>query len=422
MRNETKCLTIPTVSLEGYDSLTVPVYRASTIRYPDASSFAARFERDTDGYTYGLYGTPTHRYLEYKITELEGGARTILAPSGQAAITNTLLALLHAGETVLIPDTVYGPVRDFAQNELRALGIRAVFYDPCDLKALASLLDDQTRLVWVESPGSVTMEVQDLPAIVEMAHAKGALVGCDNTWASPLNCRPLDLGADIVVEALSKHFCGHSDVLMGSVTLRDPGLGQRLKAAFGRIGIGVSPDDCVLVLRGIETLAVRLKRAAMTARAIADWLERHPLVEKVYFPALPGSPGHEIWKRDFAGSCGVLTFSLVNSVNAGIIKALDALKLISIGASWGGTKSLIAPTSLRDLRTVKPWIGPDYLLRLSIGLEHPDDIREDLELFFSSLEATAGEPNARDGTGRMVERNKQTLAEEMPLKSRSELS
>jgi cystathionine beta-lyase len=389
MRNETKCVTKAAVSLEGYDSLTVPVYRASTIRYPDAASFANRFERGADGYVYGLYGTPTHRYLERKITELHEGARTVLSPSGQAAITMTLLSVLQAGDRLLIPDTVYAPVRDFANTELKALGIDSVFYDPTDLGALATEIDGRTRMIWVESPGSVTMEVQDLPAIVAMAQAKGALVGCDNTWASPLNFRPLAHGADIVVEALSKHMGGHSDILMGSVTVRDDALGIRLKAAYGRLGIGVSPDDCALVLRGIETLAVRLARAAASATIIADWLASHPLVDQVLFPALPGSPGHAIFQRDFAGSCGVLTFALDASVQGRTFEALDALELIAIGASWGGTQSLIAPTSVKPLRTAKPWTGPDYLLRLSVGLEDPDDLRADLERFFADLTATA---------------------------------
>ncbi len=389
MRDETWCVTRAPVSLEGYDSLTVPVYRASTIRYPDAASFASRFERGADGYVYGLYGTPTHRYLERKITELHAGIRTVLAPSGQAAITMSFLALLHAGDKVLIPDAVYGPVRDFADNELKALGIDAVFYDPVDIAALEALIDEQTRLVWVESPGSVTMEMQDVPAIVGLAHARGALVGCDNTWASPLNFKPLAHGADLVVEALSKHFAGHSDVLMGSVTVRDETLGHTLKAAFGRLGIGVSPDDCVLVLRGIETLAVRLSRSSASAGTLASWLSDHPLVDRVLFPALPLSVGHDIWKRDFAGSCGVLTFALDPSVSAGTLVALDALELIAIGASWGGTRSLIAPSSVKSLRSAKAWAGPDYLLRLSVGLEHPEDLKTDLDRFFSALEKAA---------------------------------
>lgn len=385
MHDDTRCVTKSPVSLDGYDSLTVPVHRASTIRYADAASFAARFERGADGYVYGLYGTPTHRYLEYKITELEGGVRTVLAPSGQAAITMAMVALLKTGDRVLIPDTVYGPVRDFAANELAALGIDAVFYDPLDLVTLDKLIESHTRLVWVESPGSVTMEVQDVPAIVALAHAKGALVGCDNTWATPLYFRPLDHGADLVVEALSKHFAGHSDVLMGSVTVRDDALGYTLKAAFGRLGIGVSPDDCALVARGIETLAVRLNRAAQSASSIVDWLAAQPLVQTVFYPALPGSPGHAEWKRDFAGACGVLSFALRSDVASSSFPALDKLQLIAIGASWGGTKSLIAPTSVKAMRTARPWTGADFLMRLNVGLEHADDIKDDLERFFSAL-------------------------------------
>lgn len=385
MRDDTRYVTKPEVSLDGYDSLTIPIHRASTIRYPDAASFAARFERDADGYVYGLYGTPTHRFLEKKITELEGGVRTVLAPSGQAAITTAILSLVRSGEQVLIPDTAYGPVRDFANNELVALGIDAVFYDPTNVAVLDQLIDDKTRLVWVESPGSVTMEVQDVPAIVELAHAKGALVGCDNTWASPLNFRPLDHGADLVVEALSKHFCGHSDVLMGSTTVRDEALGLKLKAALGRLGIGVSPDDCVLVARGIETLPVRLAQASKSAVELADWLSGHSAVGSVLYPALPGSVGHDVWKRDFDGACGVFSFSLRPDLAASAFPALDALELISIGASWGGTKSLIAPTSVRSLRTARPWTGADHLFRLNVGLENIEDIRVDLERFFSAL-------------------------------------
>jgi cystathionine beta-lyase len=389
MHVDTRCVTKSPVSLEGYDSLTVPVHRASTIRYADAASFAARFERGADGYVYGLYGTPSHRYLEYKITELEGGVRTVLAPSGQAAITMAMLALLKSGDRVLIPDTAYGPVRDFAVSDLVALGVEALFYNPLDLPALEKIIDGHTRLVWVESPGSVTMEVQDVAAIVALAHAKGALVGCDNTWATPLYFRPLEHGADLVVEALSKHFAGHSDILMGSVTVRDDALGYKLKAAFGRLGIGVSPDDCALVARGIETLAIRLNRAAQSAASVVDWLSAHPLVDTVYYPALPGSSGHAEWKRDFAGACGVFSFALRDDVAASAFPALDKLQLISIGASWGGTKSLIAPTSIKAMRTARPWTGADYLMRLNVGLEHAEDIKADLDRFLSALVSNA---------------------------------
>jgi cystathionine beta-lyase len=387
MHDQTRSVTRPSVSLEGYDSLTVPVHRASTIRYPDAASFAARFERSADGYVYGLYGTPTHRYLEKKITELQEGARTLLVPSGQAAVTCSIIGIVSAGEKVLIPDTVYGPVRDFATHELAALGVEVAFYDPVDLDTLDAQIDGRTRIVWTESPGSITLEMQDIPAIVKLAHAKGALVGCDNTWASPLNFRPIRYGVDIVAEALSKHFSGHSDLVLGSITTRDEAVGLKLKASLGRLGIGTSPDDCVLLARGLETLAVRLERSHASGLQIATWLLEHPCVERVIYPALPGSPGHEIWKRDFTGACGVFTFLLRERHAKQAFAALDSLKLISIGASWGGTKSLIAPSTVKGLRTVRPWTGPDYVFRLNVGLEHPDDLKEDLQRFFSALTA-----------------------------------
>jgi cystathionine beta-lyase len=387
MQDETRCVTRVSVDLSGYDSLTVPVHRASTIRYPDARSFLARFERGPDGYVYGLYGTPTHRYLEKKISELEGGARTVLAPSGQAAIACCMLALLKAGDRLLLPDTVYGPVRDFATRELQALGIDSVFYEPTDLNALQQLVSANTRMIWVESPGSITMELQDVAAIARIAKTSGALVGCDNTWASPLNFRPLAHGADLVVEALSKHFCGHSDVLMGSVSVRSEELGLEIKAAFGRMGMGTSPDDCVLIARGIETLAVRLKHASISGLAIASWLQEHPLVETVLHPALPQFGGHALWSRDFAGSAGVFSFSLDAVAVPHIVEALDALRLISIGASWGGTRSLLAPVPVKPLRTAKPWTGSEFLLRLSAGMEATSDLIADLERFLNTIHA-----------------------------------
>ena len=386
MDDRTRCVADLAISLSGYDSLTVPIHRASTIRYRDAEAFTRRFERDADGYVYGLYGTPTHRHLEARLTDLERGARTVLAPSGQAAITITILALVSTGERVLLPDTVYGPVRAFATTEAATLGIACEFYDPCDLEALAARLSDgPTRLVWVESPGSVTMEVQDLPAIVAMAHDAGALVGCDNTWASPLFCRPLEHGADLVVEAISKHLGGHSDLLLGSVTARDEALGLRLKAAFGRLGIGTSPDDCALAMRGIDTLGVRLESAGRVGLELARWLSGHPLVGRVLHPALESDPGHDLWRRDFRGAPGVFSFALVPDADPHLLPALDALVHIAIGASWGGTRSLIAPQSVADARTARPWEGPDYLLRLSVGVESEGDLRADLTRYLDAI-------------------------------------
>ncbi len=383
--DDTLCVKKAQVSFFGYDSLAVPVCRASTIPYSDAKSFASRFERDVDGYTYGLYGTPTHRFLEKKITELEQGRRTLLFPSGQAAITLAMLSVLKSGDKVLIPDCVYPPVRDFANNELKRINVDPIFYDPCDLRTLESIIDDQTQLVWIESPGSTTMEIQDVRRIVKMSHAKGALVGCDNTWATPILFKPLLFGADIVVEALSKYLSGHSDILMGSVTVMDPDLGLKLKAALGRMGIGTSPDDCSLVLRGIETLPVRLERAAKTAKSLACWIANQRITKKVLHPALNDCPGHDLWKRDFKGASGVFSVILNAEAVPHVQAALDVLKTFSIGASWGGTKSLIAPMTVNAFRSAKPWIGPDMVLRISAGMESEESLINDLELFFEKI-------------------------------------
>tara|TARA_R110002020_G_scaffold475558_1_gene710892 strand:- start:6884 stop:8110 length:1227 start_codon:yes stop_codon:yes gene_type:complete len=386
MRNETLCVNGMPISEAGFDSLTVPIHRASTIRFQNADEFSKRLHRGADGYIYGLYGTPTHRHLEKKITELEGGCRTVLTPSGQAAITMVMLTTLGTSDRVLIPDSVYGPVRDFAKHELNTMGINVTFYDPCDMAALEKLIMSGVRLVWAESPGSLTMEMQDIPRIAAVAHAHGALLGCDNTWASPLNFKPLEHGADFVVEALSKHLAGHSDILMGSITVRDEELGLRLKAALGRIGIGTSPDDCALVMRGIETLSVRIRHSGEAGLVIARWLATHPAVKRILHPALPDAPGHALWKRDFTGSAGVFTVEFDQASSQHILPALDALELVSIGASWGGTKSLAAPVTPGSLRSASPWAGPEVLLRLNIGLEHVDDLKIDFSRFLDRLE------------------------------------
>lgn len=385
MREETLSLERVPVSTEGYDALTVPVHRASTIRYADAESFACRAERGADGYVYGLYGTPTHRYLEGKITAMQRGARSVLLPSGQAANVCAMLAVLKAGDRVLLPDNCYGPTRDFAQTDLPGLGITAEFYDPTDLAALERQVPG-ARLIWAESPGSLTLEMQDIPAIVAIARRHGALTGCDNTWASPLNFRPLEHGVDLVAEALSKHFGGHSDLLMGSVTVADPALGLRLKAQMGRYGIGVSPDDVALVMRGIETMALRMTRAAATALELAEWLAGQPHVARVLYPALPGSPGHDLWTRDFRGASGLFSVVFDDAAAPHILPALDALRVISIGASFGGTRSLAAPSAVPPLRSATRWTGPEFVLRLSIGLEAPEDLKEDLARFLAAAE------------------------------------
>jgi cystathionine beta-lyase len=398
MDDSTLCtLTMP-ISLDGYDSLSVPVYRASTIRYPDAESYLRRFERGPDDYTYGLYGTPTHRHLEQKLTALNRGARTVLVSSGQAAITMAMLAVLCAGDHVLIPDTVYQPVRDFALTDLAPLGVMTTFYDPLDLASLGSAIRPETRLIWVESPGSVTLEMQDIPAIVALARAHGALVGCDNTWSTALGLKPLLLGADIVAEALSKYAGGHSDLLMGAITTASDELGRKIKSVVGRIGMGTSPDDAALILRGLETLPVRLARSGETALGLARWLEMRPEVATVLHPALTSHLGHRLWARDHLAASGVFTICTHEDRLPQLAAGLDELKVFAIGASWGGTKSLIAPIKVASHRSVTRWTGPEHVLRLGIGMEAENDLRDDLLRLLTVLGSTGQSQKQADIT------------------------
>ncbi|MGK9230423.1 cystathionine beta-lyase [Inquilinus limosus] len=389
MHDLSRCVHHPAVSHEGFASLAVPTYRASTIVYEDAESFARRKHRGPDGYTYGLHGTPTTRTLEAQLTALHGGVRTILAPSGQAAIAVVMLTLLTPGDHVLIPDTVYGPVRGFCASYLAPRGIRFDAYDPMIGAGIAGLIDERTKLVWVESPGSGTMEVQDLPAIVAAAKAKGALVGCDNTWASPLLFKPLSFGADFAMEALTKYVGGHSDLLLGSVTVADLALHRRLKDTLRMLGIGVSPDEAALALRGLETMGVRLAHVGRVALDFAQRLSRSPLVDRVLHPALPACPGHALWKRDFRGASGVFSVVLKPETEPRLTAALADLGVFAIGASWGGTRSLIAPMSVTAERTAVPWTAPGPIVRISIGLEGIDDLWADLDQILKRLEPEA---------------------------------
>lgn len=388
MHDSTRCVHHPAVSEEGYASLAVPTHRASTIVYKDAASFSARKYRGFDGYTYGLHGTPTTRTLEAQLTALHGGARTVLVPSGQAAVTIVMLSVLMPGDKVLIPDHVYPPVRSFCADYLRPRGIDYVVYDPLIGAGIAGLIDAATKLVWVESPGSGTMEVQDAPAIIAAAKAQGVLVGCDNTWATPLIFKPLAHGADFACEALTKYVGGHSDLLLGSVTVADLGLRQKMKEILRGFGIGVSPDECQLALRGIETMGLRVAHMGKVSEDFARRLVQFGAVESVLHPALPSCPGHEFWKRDMGRSSGVFSIVLRPVAEAQLEAALSALRVFSIGASWGGTRSLIAPMAIKGDRSVVPWSPEGPVLRISIGLEDPDDLWRDLDAMLAALEQT----------------------------------
>ena len=392
----TRCVLTPRVPTEGFDPVGVGVHRASTILFEDAAAYASRGERGETGYSYGLYGTPTTRTLEQKLTQLEQGARSFLTPSGQAANALAVMALLEEGQQILLGDNVYPPMRDFALTDLARMGIDVDFFDPTDLSDLKARMTGRTRIIWCESPGSTTMELMDIPAAATIAHEAGALLGVDNTWATPLNLKPLTLGADIVTEALTKYASGHSDVLMGSISVRDPELARPMKAMIGRMGIGTSPDDASLVLRGIETMGVRLRHSGAVAERFAQRLVGHPMLDRILFPALPGMKGHDIFKRDFLGSSGVFTLTFSEKVAPFVWPALDHLSVFGIGASWGGTRSLAAPMPVRASRTATTWTAPDVTLRLSIGLEDENELWADLERFLAALEKLSAATEAAE--------------------------
>jgi cystathionine beta-lyase len=363
---------------EGYRSLASPVFRGSTTLFPDAASANDSWDQYEVGYTYGLYGTPTTLELAGKICELEKGYRTIITPGGQGAISLVNLALLKSGDHILIPESVYTPNRKLARDVLRRFGVEAGFYPPEIGAGIKDLFRENTRLVWCESPGSITMEVLDVPAIVAAAHARGVLVVLDNTWSAGVYFDAFAHGVDVTMQALTKYVGGHSDLLMGSVTVKDPNLYQKLGATQQLLGSAASPDDCSLALRGMRTMAVRLKHIEASAVQIARWLAARPEIERVLHPALEGSPGHELWKRDFTGSTGV--FSIVfkpAATKAQVLQFVDGLELFEIGYSWAGVTSLAVAYDFHGSKG-----RPDYghrIVRLNIGLEDTDDLVADLE-------------------------------------------
>ena len=363
---------------KGYRSLASPVFRGSTTLFPDAASVNDSWDQHEVGYTYGLYGTPTTLELAGKVCELENGYRTIITSGGQGAIALINLALLKSGDHILIPLSVYTPTRQLARNVLRRLGVEADFYPPEIGTGIKDLLRENSRLIWCESPGSITLEVQDVPAIVEAARARGVLVALDNTWSAGVYFDAFAHGVDITMQALTKYVGGHSDVLLGSVTVKDEKLYQPLGATQQLLGSASSPDDCSLALRGMRTMGVRLNHIEASALRIARWLAARPEIERVLHPAIEGSPGHEIWKRDFTGSAGV--FSIVfkpEATKAQVLQFVDGLELFEIGYSWGGVTSLAVAYDFHGFKG-----RPDYghrIVRLNIGLEDTDDLIEDLE-------------------------------------------
>lgn len=365
--------------VDGGKAVNPPLVRASTILFDDIAHLKdVRRRRITERVlSYGARGNPTAYALEDLITELEGGYRTRLFPTGLAAITQMLIAYLQPGDHVLIADSVYEPVRHFAHQFFERFGIAYTFYAG-DGVGIERLLCPETRLIYAESPGSLAYEIVDLPALTHLAHRNGILVAADNTWGAGYLYRPLKLGADIVVSAPTKYLSGHSDVVMGAVTTTQAAW-ERINQSSDAHGMTVSPDDAWLVLRGSRTLAARLPLHAAGGLQVAHWLEAHPAVAKVFYPALPGDRNHALWKRDFSGANGLLSFTLRDTSEAAAIRLIDSLKLFGIGASWGGFESLAMLANMRQARTVADWNDYPYLVRLHVGLEDPDDLIDDLD-------------------------------------------
>ena len=364
-----------------------PVYHASTIVFPTLGELEAADLTPFEGTRYGRRGTPTTFALEQAVAALEGGYRSIAVPSGLSAITTTLLAFLEQGDHLLMADSVYAPTRRFCDRVLAGFGIEITYYDP--LADIRPLIRPNTKVVFTESPGSLTYEVQDIPAVAATARAAGAISVIDNTWSAGLFFKPLEYGVDVSIQAATKYIVGHSDAMLGLITTTEDAF-LRVKRASALLGVAVGPDDCYLALRGLRTLAPRLARHQETALKIAEWLQGRPEVKAVLYPALPSFPGHALWKRDFTGANGLISIILHKVPRPALAAMLDNLALFAMGYSWGGFESLIIPFDPKQSRTVARWTEPGPCLRLHCGLEHLDDLIRDLETGFARLRSANG--------------------------------
>lgn len=359
-----------------------PVIHASTVLFDSTDAMLDRRQR----YVYGRRGTPTSEALESAISDMEGAVGAVLCPSGLSAASLALLALVRSGDNVLMVDSVYGPVRHLADTLLKQLGVSTTYYDPSAGAGIAGLFGERTSVVYVESPGSLTFEMQDVPAIAAIAHERNALVIADNTWATPLYFKPLAHGADVSLMAGTKYLGGHSDVNIGTVAANAKAWRQ-LKETHGSLGLTVGPDDIYLALRGLRTLGVRLERQMTSGLQVAAWLAARPEVARVLHPALPGDPGHDLWRRDMTGASGLFGMVLGGWTEAEAKAFVDGLQLFGIGASWGGFESLAILAKVRHIRTAVPWQAEGPVVRLHIGLEDPADLIADLDRSFAAVAA-----------------------------------
>jgi len=358
-------------------AVNTPVYHATTILFDTVAELEAAERGEYPGITYGLHGLPTVTDLQSAYATLEGGYAALAVPSGLAAVTLALFATTKAGDHVLVTDSAYGPTRRFCENQLKRIGAEVSYYDPCIGEHIEREMRPNTKIVFTESPGSLTFEVQDIPAIAAVAHRHGALVLMDNTWATPLGFPAFARGVDISLHAGTKYLGGHSDVLVGLITCSEATF-PRLYRLWTDMGVALSSDDAFLALRGLRTLALRLQRHTESALRIARWLRDRPEVAEVIFPALPGSRGHELWKRDFTGAAGLFGVILKAVAKARVDAMLDGMRLFKMGWSWGGFESLIIPAHPERTRTATRWEAPGPYVRLHVGLEDVDDLIADL--------------------------------------------
>ncbi|HJO75670.1 MAG TPA: cystathionine beta-lyase [Rhodospirillales bacterium] len=369
---------------ENFGIVNPPVYHASTVTFPTLEEFQAKPKRAFDGVLYGRTGTPTTFALESAVNALYGGHETIAVSSGLAAISVTMMALLEAGDHALVADNVYAPTRlRTSDTLLKRSGVDVTYFDP--QQPIAEHLKPETKVVFIESPGSMTFEMIDVGAVAAEAKAAGALVVMDNTWATALLFQPFNHGVDVIVEAATKYIGGHADIMLGVITVSTEEQFQRIKYTANAMGNCPGPDDCYLGLRGLRTLSVRLERHQKNAIKVAEWLQSRPEVERVLYPALKDDPGHDLWKRDFSGASGLFSIILKDVSRDAVAAMVDGLELFAIGASWGGYESLMIPNVMANVRTATEWSAAGPSLRLHIGLEDPDDLIEDLEKGFARL-------------------------------------
>ena len=365
---------------EGF--VNTPIFRGSTVLSPTVDQFLGHKGR----YVYGRRGTPTSDALSNALKQLEGGAGVVLTPSGLSAITTAILSVVKSGDHILVTDSAYNPTRVFCNGILARLGVDTTYYDPLVGKGIEAMFRPNTRVVFLEAPGSLSFEMQDIPAIVDVAHKRGAVTTMDNTWATPIYFKPHEFGIDLSLEAGTKYLGGHADANLGWVSATEKYWAQ-LKETHGNLGLCPGPEDVFLCLRGLRTLAVRLDRHMSSGLAVANWLKARPEVERVLYPALESDPGHAIWKRDFRGACGLFSIILKPCSAKALATFIEGLQLFGIGASWGGYESLAIPFDCSKMRTATKWQPSGPAVRLHIGLEDTQDLIADLEAGFVRLKA-----------------------------------